>query len=152
MDHLGADNELAVADALSRCSDLILIGHFDEALALLDAQEERHDLALEDRVEIYRAAARVFVHRGFPLVAKEWLVKALELYENEKHKKPSLSLRVHLEFVSMVGCGEESEDESCNKEAKQFLETLTCFNDMDKETVEMFSSVNKIDLMKYMFC
>ncbi|KAK7428432.1 hypothetical protein QQZ08_005051 [Neonectria magnoliae] len=151
MDHLDTE-ESAVADALSRCTNLILIGHYDEALALLDVQEGRLDLALEDRVEIYRAAARVFVHRGFPLVAKEWLAKAIELYENEDHQQPSLPLRVHFEFVSVVGCGEQSEDESCSKEARQFLGTLTRLDEMDKDAVEMLASLDKMDLMKHMFC
>jgi hypothetical protein len=90
-----------------------ILGDFDGALATLDNASERDGVSDDDKLQLFREAGRVFMKRGYPILAKQYLDQAVEVVSvsqkadhgaSQQHAK-HLALRVHWAFVSTVGCG-----------------------------------------------
>ncbi|KYG50483.1 hypothetical protein M433DRAFT_391390 [Acidomyces richmondensis BFW] len=135
-------------------TELCLLGRFLEAIGQLDALEEpAKDVAA--CVDIYRAAARVYVSWGYPRFAKTNLEKALRLPLDSVTEITRVSLRLHLAYVRIVSCGELDkidQDERAIKDAQATLSGLVKYQDFDSSSLEMESQVSKINLQAQNFC
>jgi len=127
-----------IAQATLRCRELTLVNHYDEALSILDNLIERADIHPTDKIELYRAAARTLFARGFPIVAKDCIQKALGCFAEYPVDNIRLPLLVHNALVTIVGCGNDLNDDGCLTEVETLLSSRNAIEDFDIDEVGPF--------------
>lgn len=111
-----------ISDALARSEERLQLGHFDDALRVLEPFRDQQDLSPADAVDIERAKARVYTARGYPLLAREALTNAFEGVHQQLDSLTKLQLSVHLAYVNFVGCGDPVADQSLLQKAQDILD------------------------------
>jgi hypothetical protein len=124
-----------IAQATLHCRELTLVCHYDKALSILDTLIERADIHPTDKIELYRAAARTLFARGFPVVAKDCIQKALGCFAEHPVDNIRLPLLVHNAFVTFVGCGDDLNDDGCLSEVETLLASRNAIEDFDIDDV-----------------
>lgn len=134
--------------ALSKSSEALLqslrlsaLGRFDEALQALHEASELKDVTQEERIQLYRAAARTYLSRGYPQNAKASIAAAIELASGHPYCG-SLAMRVYQVFIEVVGCGGHVEDESCLEDAEDTLQSYNTLQDFDQDTVSILNHLH----------
>ncbi|KAI1378962.1 CHAT domain-containing protein [Hypoxylon crocopeplum] len=142
-------HENGIDRAISHSRDLTLLGDFDRALAALDIAAAANDVPDGDKVRVYRAAARVFMRRGFPTLAKEWLEKAAAIAPRSLSRTECLALDVHKAYISIVGCGGQDDGDASILEAQEYLDSRQTSQPNDEDIVlEMHAFLGSIALMR----
>ncbi|KAK4225994.1 CHAT domain-containing protein [Podospora fimiseda] len=144
--------ENLITNAITTARDQSLLGNFDQALATLDAASDLEGISDGDTIRLYRAASRVLMRRGFPIVAKDCLDKAAVIPTLQVSRNEQLLLALQRIYVSVVGCGEDTDAEDDNDpvlvQTGDHLESLDG-NDLCHETnVEMWYFLTTITLAR----
>ncbi|KAG7283968.1 hypothetical protein NEMBOFW57_010326 [Staphylotrichum longicolle] len=149
----------AVASAISRSRHQALHGDFDGALATLDAALEFQGILDDDKIQVYREAARVLMRRGFPLPAKNCLDQAIAIPIPASRladaQRSRLPLLVHRAYVSIVGCGDEADEQSILADAQQYVDAQLNVGKTgeidelryDESCLEMYDFLTKIAMI-----
>lgn len=140
-----------IASAITAARDQSLLGNFDEALTILDAASDLENISDADRIGLYRAASRILMRRGFPILAKDCLDKAAAIPTLHVSRTEQLVLGVHRAYVSVAGCteetGNEDDDDAALTKAWEHLESLDgtlC----DETNLEMQDFLTRIALVR----
>ncbi|KAH6659447.1 CHAT domain-containing protein [Truncatella angustata] len=136
----------AVAAAISSSAHWTLLGRFDDAMIALERCQDEDTLICE-KIELFRAAARVSVSRGYPLQAKELLEKALELLAQHSPNS-GLALKVHVAYVTVVACGQPWTENVVLKQAQDYLDSLEGINNHDSNDIEMQGHLARLSLVR----
>lgn len=155
----GQQDDPAVASAISRSRNQALHGDFDGALATLDAALELQGILDDDKIQVYREAARVLMRRGFPLPAKNCLDQAIAIPIPASRladaQRSRLPLLVHRAYVSIVGCGDEADEQAILAEAQQYVDAQLNVGKTgeideikyDESCLEMYDFLTKIAMI-----
>jgi hypothetical protein len=111
-----------ICNALNNSAELLLLGHFEDALSVFVPFHERGKLSAAHAVAVARAEARVFTSRGYPFRAQNVLLEIKEAFHQYLDELSALELSVHLAFVTIVGCGEALENDSVLQEGQDILD------------------------------
>ncbi|KAK4459810.1 CHAT domain-containing protein [Cladorrhinum samala] len=138
-----------IASAITAARDQSLLSHFDEALATLDAASDLENISNADLIRLHRAASRILMRRGFPILAKDCLDKAAAIPLLHVSRTEQLALGVQRAYVSVVGCtgeiGSEDDDDAALRDAREHLESLD-ETMWDETNLEMQHSITRIAL------
>jgi len=153
------DDNGTLFQALLRSRHQSILGDFDGALATLDNASGRDRVSDDDKLQLFRQAARVFMKRGYPILAKQYLDQAVEVVSesqkvdhsaSQQHAK-HLALRVQWAFVSTVGCGNkmDSDTQALLEKARDHVDDhLEAGEAMcDDGCLEMLDCLTKIDMV-----
>jgi hypothetical protein len=124
-----------VQSIIARCDELSLLGQYKSALDLLGPLIDDSTLTAREILDVLRATAQVFVLRGYPRAAKECIEKALGLPSDKLDKHQLLVLNIHNAFITIVGCGEELENDECLCQGRYWLESLETFDAFERQAV-----------------
>ena len=121
--------------AITRSDELMLLGDYDAALAILESLGIESPCTIEQDREVLRAKVRTWVARGYAQRAKECMRKACALPREKMNRLQILILEVHAAFVTIVACGEEVEDDEVLLQARELLSPMQALTSFSIEAV-----------------
>lgn len=124
-----------VEATIARSDELMLLAKYDEALAMLESLANDSPCNVAHNQAIFRATARVLLHKGYPQQAKAAMYKACDLPLDGMNQQQVLILRIHAAFVIIVGCGEAYQDEDVLHQGRELLSPLRALSSYNSDAV-----------------